>query len=184
MSHRRSWGHRAVNDPWWEPVRMHRRMKEWTTGVYKTILGFQTTQICFFYSILTSATSSRIVFMHSTTLSILPPTSTTRSVEWGQHSWKSLMLVFVFWKHNRLRDVRERVKHMPHINITPSELTSRSSLILAPFTPIIEPARLWWISRRSSQSKSIPLYCWYWGSPNTINSVFWKTLIFLQTLIK
>lgn len=39
--------------------------------------------------------------------------------------------------------------------------TSRSSLILAPFTPMMEPARLWWISRRSSQSKSMPLYCWY-----------------------
>lgn len=47
---------------------------------------------------LTSAMSSSIVLIHSTTLSILPPTSTTRSVDWGQHSWNNLMLVFVFWR--------------------------------------------------------------------------------------
>lgn len=35
--------------------------------------------------------------------------------------------------------------------------TSRSSLIFAPFTPMMEPARLWWISSRSSHSKSTPL---------------------------
>lgn len=40
-------------------------------------------------------------------------------------------------------------------------LTSRSSLILAPFTPMMLPARLWWMSILSSQSKSTPLWCWY-----------------------
>lgn len=43
--------------------------------------------------ILTSAISSIIVLMHSTTLSDFPPTRTTRSVDCGQHSWNSLMLV-------------------------------------------------------------------------------------------
>lgn len=36
-------------------------------------------------------------------------------------------------------------------------LTSLNSFILAPLTPMMPPAKLWWISRRSSLSKSIPL---------------------------
>lgn len=45
---------------------------------------------------LTSDTSARITFMHSTTRSGFPPTKTTRSVECGQHSWNSLIVVWVF----------------------------------------------------------------------------------------
>lgn len=56
----------------------------------------------------TSAMRSSIVLIHSTTLSVFPPTSTTRSVDWGQHSWNSLMLVFVVWKHNLQINIKTR----------------------------------------------------------------------------
>lgn len=54
---------------------------------------------------LTSEISSRMTLMHSTTRSGLPPTSTTRSVEWGQHSWKSLIVVWVFLKKQQQKNV-------------------------------------------------------------------------------
>ena len=50
---------------------------------------------------LTSDTNSRMTLIHSTTRSGFPPTKTTLSVEWGQHSWNSLMVVWVFYRKKR-----------------------------------------------------------------------------------
>lgn len=62
------------------------------------------------HNCFTSAMSSSMVLIHSTTLSALPPTSTTRSVDWGQHSWKSLMVVWVLWNNNRPKEWEEKEK--------------------------------------------------------------------------
>lgn len=67
---------------------------------------------------LTSATSSSMTLMHSTTRSGLPPTRTTRSVECGQHSWNSLMLVWVFCGTGAERSVSRRYVPPPHITLS------------------------------------------------------------------
>lgn len=91
---RRSWGRRAARDPWWGPEGGQRAATPLRQSSQRENRPSRKKES---RKRLTSAMSSSMVLMHSTTRSIFPPTSTTRSVDWGQHSWNSLMLVFVFW---------------------------------------------------------------------------------------
>lgn len=108
----------------------------------------------------TSAVSSSMVLIHCTTLSALPPTSTTRSVDWGQHSWKSLMVVWVLWYNTTIRTCeRFRKKHhnsgKAMAQDTMHRHTSKGRFVLKRQLQLYENS---WKSARSSPHAAL----WFW----------------------